>query len=84
MLLELFGGPLDGTICDGPEHMPPYVVAANHSEEPVYRRMYCQCCAAGKVTMPYRFVGYDSQEVPEEQIDRLQLELNYAKELPNA
>ncbi len=69
MLLELLGGPLDGTICNGPEHLPPYLVASAHVEEPIYQRICCKCCATGKITIPYRFAGYDFKQASEEQIE---------------
>lgn len=63
MLIELLGGPFDGAVCEGPKCLSPYLVAANHTDEPLYKRACCKCCAGGKMAVPYRFAGYQREEI---------------------
>lgn len=62
-VIELFGGPLDGTIAaNGPAHVPGYLVVTSHKEHPIYRRTCCHCCAQAYLAVPYVFVGYEPQK----------------------
>ncbi len=33
------------------------------SDEPLYKRACCKCCAGGKMAVPYRFAGYQREEI---------------------
>ncbi|RUQ45321.1 hypothetical protein D8M30_15825 [Corynebacterium pseudodiphtheriticum] len=59
MVVELIGGPLDGTVIDGNSHMPLYMVVTSHEEGPIYRAGCCGRCAAQAPCMPYYFLGYE-------------------------
>lgn len=59
MVVELIGGPLDGTVIDGPSHMPLYMVVSSHQEGPIYRAGCCGRCATSRRCVPYYFLGYE-------------------------
>lgn len=63
IVIELFGGPLDGTIAaNGPSHTPGYLVVTSHIEHPIYRRTCCYECAVAYTAVPYVFVGYEPRK----------------------
>lgn len=71
MVVELVGGPLDGTFFDGPAQMPVYMLICSHQEGPIYR---ARCASDGGVdrahscAVKYHFLGYEqniSYEYPE-------------------
>lgn len=72
MVVELIGGPLDGTVIDGPSHMPLYMVVSSHQEGPIYRVGACGRCAVKRHCVPYFFLGYEQTiryEYPEKSQD---------------
>lgn len=63
IVIELFGGPLDGTIAaNGPSHTPGYLVVTSHQEHPIYRRTCCSECSVAYMAVPYVFVGYEPRK----------------------
>ena len=75
MNITIYGGPFDGCLSTGPSHLPLYIIATNHQDRPVYKRV---CCCKHKTShdvVPYVFVGYENnshrwieQELPEVKI----------------
>ena len=61
MAISLYGGPLDGAITDGLSHLPVYMVATNHDDHPIYKRVCCCKTNSTHKTVPYVFVGYETQ-----------------------
>ena len=59
MVVQLIGGPLDGSAIDGPARMPAYVVITSHKERPVYRSACCAGCGSERKSTPYYFLGYE-------------------------
>jgi hypothetical protein len=59
MVVEFIGGPLDGAVVDGSSHFPLYVVVNSHQEGPIYKAGCCGRCAAGRLSVPYFFLGYE-------------------------
>ncbi|HEY9774343.1 MAG TPA: hypothetical protein V6C81_11130 [Planktothrix sp.] len=59
MVVELIGGPLDGTVLDAPNNAPPYVVLNAHQDGPVYKAGCCGGCASKRGSVPYFFLGYE-------------------------
>lgn len=75
MNISLYGGPFDGSMSNGPSHLPLYIIATNHTDRPVYKRVCC--CKSGEASslVPYVFVGYENssyiyeeKELPEVKI----------------
>lgn len=66
MTVALMGGPLDGALTKGLSHVPPYMVATNIPDKPVYRRAACDCCASKQETVVYKFAGYATDARDEE------------------
>ncbi|HEY9716457.1 MAG TPA: hypothetical protein V6C69_03230 [Trichormus sp.] len=56
MVVELFGGPLDGAIIHVATGVPPYLVISNHQDEPIYK--FGIGCARSRC-IPYHFLGYE-------------------------
>lgn len=61
MLIELKGGPYDGSRLQGPDKPDPFIVATRNPERPVYRCSCCECCACELEVVEYFFIGYENQ-----------------------
>lgn len=59
--IKLIGGPFDGDVLTGPWPVPYCLAATWHPEEPVYRCIYCECCAGEMDELEYKFIGYKPQ-----------------------
>lgn len=61
MTISLLGGPLDGSVTEGPSHLPLYMIAENLHDRPVYKRIRCLKCGCEHTDspVPYVFVGYE-------------------------
>jgi hypothetical protein len=68
VVIELIGGPLDGTVFAAPPVVPIYMIVSNHVEAPIYRAG-CQLYGKRKLQSAfYYFLGYEQSlayEYPE-------------------
>ncbi len=61
MVVELIGGPLDGTIIEADKQATRYMVLTSHEEAPVYRAGSCTSRDVATRCMPYYFLGYEQE-----------------------